>query len=54
MNKCTLLGFMSSGITKSGAENIRPVHVFGSDLKYMSKVAKPPMDSPKRNAGRFL
>ncbi|ONI21277.1 hypothetical protein PRUPE_2G057400 [Prunus persica] len=39
-------------MTKSGAEKIRPVQVSGWDWKYMSMVAAPPMDSPKRKAGR--
>lgn len=45
---------MFSGMTKSGAEKIRPVHVLGSDWKYMSIVVAPPMDSPNRKAGRSL
>ena len=50
----TFDGFMFSGMTKSGAEKISPVHVSGSDWKYMSMVAAPPIDSPKRNAGKCL
>lgn len=49
----SLLGFIFSGMTKRGAEKMRPVQVSGSDWKYMSMVAAPPMDSPKRNAGRW-
>ena len=54
MKSLTLLGFMFSGMTKSGAEKIRPVHASGGDWKYMSIAVAPPMDSPKRKAGRSL
>jgi hypothetical protein len=46
------LGFMFSGMTKSGAEKISPVHMLGSDWKYMSMAVAPPMDSLNRTAGR--
>ncbi|MFS7950570.1 hypothetical protein Hanom_Chr07g00584791 [Helianthus anomalus] len=47
----TFDGIIFSGITKSGAEKIKPVHVSGSDWKYISMVIKPPIDSPNKNAG---
>ncbi|CAA6666338.1 unnamed protein product [Spirodela intermedia] len=43
-------------MTKRGAEKMRPVQGQppgrSLDWKYMSMVAAPPMDSPKRKAGR--
>lgn len=45
---------MFSGMTNNGAEKINPVQKVGSDWKYMSIVAAPPMDSPNKKAGRFL